>query len=219
MGKIVVIRANICYLVAADSSHVYPIFRKLLEPDIKNSNYDKAVVRGSILPMSDPERLNYFQNGPWWDYFKNNSQLKIVEEDLRQKIVMKMPKSGIFELTKNEFEDAFTSIAFAATELISFIEIYCWVSGIATCECLVVGDHYDYNFSLYEKSSLSMFGKKGNLIFSFRWSEFMKLRLTNHSHFEIITKPGSTGGWFIKGGFPSQTEFGQYKEALTQFKK
>ena len=64
-----------------------------------------------------------------------------------------------------------------------------------------------------------MFGKRGNLIFSFRWSEFMKLRLTNHSHFEIITKPGSTGGWFIKGGFPSQAEFGQYKDALTQFKK
>ena len=213
MGKVVVIRHKLCYLVGVDSKDVYPIIRSLLEPDISKINYDKY----DNSPIQDIDSYNYFNIAPWSEYYKKDSRFASKEEVLRNVILNKMPKWGIFKITKEGFEKDSAHLEFSISEFLNLLEAYCWVSGIATCECIEVGNGYDYNISIFKKSNFSFLGSKGDLMFTFRWSEFEELILINHCYFDIITKAGNYGGWLKKTGFGSKDDFKNYLEAQKVF--
>lgn len=205
MGKIVVINSPICYLVGVDGRNIYAIPRGVVETELKRTNYDTH----PVYPIQDQNIFNYFNIGPWSEYFNISSNYSEKEEVLRKIIINKMFVDAAFEISKREFENSIVNKGLSVGKLVNFLEAYEWVSKIVTVECYEVGNEYDYNFNIYQRSALNFMGKKGDLSFTFRWSELNCLRILNYSGFEIDTKSGLYSGWLNKGGFPTKEQFSQ----------
>ena len=205
MGRIVVINSPICYLIGVDGKNIFAIPRGNVEPEVKNSKYNYYINS----PIEDTNVYNYFNIGPWSHYYKVSSIFDEKEELLRKIIIIKLPNNAIFEISKNEFENSIQPKALAVAKLVNLLEAYAWVSNIVTIECHDLGNDYDYNFNIYEKSTFSFIGTKGKLLFTFRWNELNCLRILNYSGFEIDTRGGRYRGWLNKGGYPTKDQLNQ----------
>ena len=83
----------------------------------------------------------------------------------------------------------------------NFLKAFAWVSKKYTVECFPVGEARDFDFKIYEKSSLSILGKLENLHHHFRWSEFEFLEVNDMVEFSIKTVDGYWGAAMGRSGW------------------
>jgi hypothetical protein len=216
MGNTVVADASICYLVSNHDDEIFIIPRQYLEPKLRD-----LLPQLTTLPYgaTDDRALEYLSMTPWGGYLKKRVEKYIsIEEKVRVLMVqtigglpktITLPKSQIekadelwFPLENIKISKDFNYQKFGAKQLINFLEAFCWVSKAYSCECLEIGNGRDFEFQIYEKSSLSFLGTKGKVVLLFRWSEFNYISIENLTRFTINTLDKNWGASMGNRGFP-----------------
>jgi len=218
MGNTVVTDPTICYLISNNDDEIFLTPRRLFEPKLR-----ELKPHLTLLPYgaTDDRALEYLSMTPWGGYLEKRVDKYIsIEEKVRLLIVQMikgMPRD--VTITKSDFENAdslwflpenivaskeFSRRRFGARQLINLLEAFCWVSKAYSCECLEIGDGRDFEFQIMEKSALSFFGQKGNIVFIFRWSEFNSILIENLIRFNLNTIDGNWGASMGRNGFPKR---------------
>jgi hypothetical protein len=218
MGSKVVIDNTLCYLVNNSDDEIFIFPRCKFEPGLRTklTSLSSLSIHGVKIP--DEHALNYLGLTPWGGQSLNGCEKYRNLEEAARKIIINNLSSieDSYKITKDNFEKAdalwvdpkrvrstasFNPVSFGAQQLLNLFEGFAWVSKTFTIECFSVGNDRDYDFNIYEKSSLSMFGKPGKLIHHFRWSEFIFLEVTEFADFTVNTVDGPWGAAMGRGGF------------------
>jgi hypothetical protein len=218
MGSTVVIDNTLCYLVNNSDDEIFMFPRFKFEPSLRTKLPTLSSYSSHGVTIPDEYGLNYLGLTPWGGHSLKGRDKYINLEEAARKIIVNNLSSieDSYRITKDNFETAdalwvdpkrvrstasFNPVSFGAQQLLNLLEGFAWVSKTFTIECFSVGNDRDYDFKIYEKSSLSMFGKLGKLLHHFRWSEFRFLEVTEFVDFSVNTVDGPWGASMGRGGF------------------
>ncbi len=213
MGKTVVADETFSYLISNQDDEIFVFPRKGIDPDFSHvcrSVFDR------IYPNGGPV-VEYLGKPPWRDGLRSGNSQQIHAEDA----LLKIMKDSInrskqkYTASRHDLENSdslwhgknkiisteyFNPKRHGALQILNFLEAFCWVSKLFQLECYELNDN-NYDFRLYRKSGLSFLGKKGDLIFTFRWDEFIKIEITNLISFTVFTKQSNWGASMGRRGF------------------
>jgi hypothetical protein len=218
MGSTVIVDNTLIYLVANENDELFVLPRDKYEPELRTQLPKLSRLKTSVVSIPDELGLEYLELTPWGGYpLKDQKKYQTLEESARNILVGGVKNiPNIYRKAKEEFANAealwidpkyvintdyFNPARFGAQQLINFLEAFAWVSKNTSVECISVGDDRDFDFKVYEKSAFSIFGKHGDLLHHFRWSEFEFVEVTNLVNFSIKTIDGSWGAAMGRKGF------------------
>ncbi len=209
MGKLITLDNTVCYLTPLLDGRVYVLPRRILDPELGPL---ATPLISTEYPIPDNQAAGHLRQGRWEKDFEDRKNASVYEEPIRRlmqdKMELKKNWGGVFVLTKKDFQNSVVNRE-AARQLVKFLDAFCWVSKKFEVECLTVGEDVDYAFCLREKKGFSIFSfgpDKGEVILTFRWSEFRSLEIRLWRHFILDTAVGGYRAWLNKDGVGTREE-------------
>jgi hypothetical protein len=196
MHKSLVVDRRFFYLIDRKSTSVVPVARISCEPQISEWITELAPV------PNGPLFNDYLSLSPWMDEYR--------------RLIKDFPKRTWFEAREHMLRDQLLQLVtqqsdtlektelrptdLTAQSLVNLLECFCWVHGGYAVSCHILGENV-YQYSLYKKNKLGFFGTNiGDLIFSFRLDDVLKLRVASHSGVtQLVTRVGVLKGVYKKG--------------------
>ena len=230
MGKVVTLDNTICYLTSISGDEILAFPRLRLEPELRGFQPRLQLVGRPAQPQEelvvpDNQADNYLRLSRWDKEVFDRGGIPKYEESIRQLMNRKMTEkfSRVFVAKKLDLERAsplwlkpdatlvedhnFDYRRFGARQVVNFLNSFCWISKQFEVECLVIGDSLDYQFTLRERKRFTILGRSGgDVVLSFRWSEFQSLTIKLWRHFELSTTVGGYQAWLKKTGTGSFDE-------------